>query len=189
MDVYLDTERPFILARASTTKNKKTEPIPLVPELVDLLRGLRPQDYEPDTPVFPYKIPVMKNIRRDMEKMGLTYRDAMGRDLDFHALRYTWATFLTGDGISTRQLQALCRHSDPKLSANVYTDASQIDSFQAVSKLPRLFECPEHGPELRDKSGQTLSSRVTEDKKRETPKALLIKLLVSSSHFKSCKTT
>ena len=145
-DVNLDCEHPFILARASTTKNKKTEAIPLIQEVVEILKALRPEKWKPEDPVLYYTIPRMERIRKDYKKLGLVYKDALGRDLDFHALRHTFATFLSKHGVTSRQLQALCRHSDPKLSANVYTDASQIGTLESVKNLPSTLECPAHSP-------------------------------------------
>jgi integrase len=46
----------------------------------------------------------------------------MGRKLDFHALRYTFATKLAKGVASQRLTQELMRHSDPKLTAKIYTD-------------------------------------------------------------------
>ncbi len=42
----------------------------------------------------------------------------------FHALRYTWATFLQRHGIAQRFAMKLLRHSDIKLTSKVYTDES-----------------------------------------------------------------
>jgi len=33
-------------------------------------------------------------LKVDAERNGIQYRDESGRYADFHALRYTWATFL-----------------------------------------------------------------------------------------------
>jgi integrase len=40
-DLHLDETRPYILARASTTKNKKTAVLPLIPPLVTALKAWR----------------------------------------------------------------------------------------------------------------------------------------------------
>jgi site-specific recombinase XerD len=48
-----------------------------------------------------------------MEKAGIERLDDMGRKLDFHALRYTFATKLAASGVSRRMSQELLRHSDP----------------------------------------------------------------------------
>jgi len=59
-----------------------------------------------------------------------------GRRLDFHALRYTFATKLAREGVAQRTAQELMRHSDPKLTAMIYTDPTQLPTFDCVEKLP-----------------------------------------------------
>ena len=51
-DVYLKEAQPFVLARASITKNKKDERIFLVPEIVEKLMPLYREAPNSDAPVF-----------------------------------------------------------------------------------------------------------------------------------------
>ena len=51
----------------------------------------------------------------------LAYIDGDGRVVDFHALRATYITMLVRSGASVKEAQELARHSDPKLTMNVYT--------------------------------------------------------------------
>jgi len=174
-DLHLNTQNPFILPRSETTKNKQAQPIPLIPELLPVLEDLWTKEAKPTDRVLPYIIPRIKRIKKDVEKAGLIYRDALGRDLDFHALRYAWATFLARSGVTTRQLQALCRHSDPKLSANIYTDASQIDTFGAVQHLQPLYppqKWTHIGTQSPDFGGQIESRPVTSPFGFPTPQPL-----------------
>jgi integrase len=71
-----------------------------------------------------------------MEKAGIERMDASGRKLDFHALRYTFATMLARHNVSQRLAQELMRHSDPRLTANIYTDVTKLPTFEAVNDLP-----------------------------------------------------
>ncbi|TAG29006.1 MAG: hypothetical protein EAZ36_04975, partial [Verrucomicrobia bacterium] len=50
---------------------------------------------------------ISRRTREDLEKAGITRIDAMGRKLDFHALRYTFATKLASSGVSQRLAQEL----------------------------------------------------------------------------------
>ena len=50
-------------------------------------------------------------------------------------MRKTFATRLFQNGTSQRLTQELMRHSDPALTANIYTDASQLPTFDAVASL------------------------------------------------------
>jgi len=58
---------------------------------------------------------------------------------DFHALRYTWNTFLQRNGIPQRFAMKLLRHSDIKLTSKVYTDETQLPIYDALKTLPRLM--------------------------------------------------
>ncbi|MGF1451816.1 MAG: tyrosine-type recombinase/integrase [Opitutales bacterium] len=72
----------------------------------------------------------------DLAKAGIERVDGLGRKLDFHALRYTFATNLARSGAAQRLAQELMRHSDPKLTAKVYTDAKLLPTFETVEQLP-----------------------------------------------------
>ncbi len=67
-----------------------------------------------------------------------TYQDELRRFADFHALRYTWATFLQRNGVAQRFAMNLMRHSDIKLTAKVYTDEMQLPVYDSIKSLPRL---------------------------------------------------
>src|SRR5208337_3524315 len=77
-------------------------------------------------------------LKVDAGRNGIAYRDEQGRYADFHALRYTWATFLQRNGIAQRFAMKLMRHSDIKLTAKVYTDKMQLPIYESITNLPRL---------------------------------------------------
>ncbi|GHC13906.1 hypothetical protein GCM10007047_34010 [Cerasicoccus arenae] len=150
-DCHLDGERPYISARAVTTKDSKDATIPLHVRLAAELINARPDDANDNTPVFPFMKDISHAIRRDIERAGLVRIDTMGRKLDFHALRYTFATKLAREGTSQRTTQELMRHSDPKMTAQIYTDASQLPTFDAVNSLSwadKKRECEDSDPPL-----------------------------------------
>jgi len=64
--------------------------------------------------------------------------DGDGRVVDFHALRATYITMLVKGGASVKESQQLARHSDPKLTLNVYTKLGVHDLSGALDKLPNL---------------------------------------------------
>ena len=64
--------------------------------------------------------------------------DDRGRTIDVHALRHTFGTHLSKAGVPLRTAQAAMRHSDPSLTANVYTDPKRLDVAGAVASLPDL---------------------------------------------------
>jgi hypothetical protein len=80
---------------------------------------------------------------RDLKLAGIAKRDERGRTLDVHALRTTFGTLLSRAGVPLRTAQSAMRHSDPKLTANVYTDPKLLDVVGAIQSLPSFSLDPE----------------------------------------------
>jgi integrase len=137
-DVRLEASQPEILVRAETAKNKTEEPVMLVPEIVEALQAYRPARCSANDLVFPNGIPRARRLQKDAEALGIAYQDEAGRFADFHALRYTWATFLQRNGVAQRFAMKLMRHSDIKLTAKVYTDETKLPIYDSIKNLPRL---------------------------------------------------
>lgn len=57
------------------------------------------------------------------------------RRLDFHALRVTFGTLLAVNHVHLTDAVHLMRHSDPKLTMKIYTDASQLALSDSLAKL------------------------------------------------------
>lgn len=135
-DLNLEGEKPFIKARASTTKNGKDAVLPLHPQLAALLEIERPITASEGTLVFSMDSKPDRAFNRDLKLAKIDRIDGLNRKVDFHALRYTFCTMLARQGTSQRMAQELMRHSDPHLTAQIYTDVSQLPTFDAVSALP-----------------------------------------------------
>ena len=58
--------------------------------------------------------------------------------MDLHALRKTFGTLLAASGVAPRVAMELMRHSDMKLTINVYTDVTQLPIAQETALLPAL---------------------------------------------------
>jgi integrase len=91
-----------------------------------------------DMPVFAIPDGLVRIFSRDLKLAGIAKRDERGRTLDVHALRMTFGTLLGKGGVPLRTTQAAMRHSDPKLTANVYTDPKLLDVRGALDALPSL---------------------------------------------------
>jgi integrase len=91
-----------------------------------------------ETRVFDVPAALVKILDRDLKAAGISKRDERGRTLDVHALRTTFGTLLSRGGVSLRTTQAAMRHSDPSLTANVYTDPKLLDVAGALDALPSL---------------------------------------------------
>src|SRR5262249_46317422 len=91
-----------------------------------------------DTPVFDLPGGLVRIFDRALKAAGIPKRDERGRTLDVHALRTTFGTLLSRGGVPLRTVQAAMRHSDPSLTANVYTDPKLLDVHGALDALPVL---------------------------------------------------
>ncbi len=66
----------------------------------------------------------------------LTYQDSEGLIADFHAHRHTFISNLGRAGVTLGTAQKLARHSDPRLTSNIYTHLELADEAAAISTLP-----------------------------------------------------
>ena len=140
-DIHLHEATPYVMVRASAAKNRKEQPLPLIPELLERLQAAFPEGTPRSQRLFP-RLPKMPRFYRDLEAAGIPRRNSEGLIVDFHSLRHTWNTFLHRQGVPMRQAQALMRHSDPKLTGKVYLTESMLPLAQTVNALPPLFAAP-----------------------------------------------
>jgi integrase len=159
---------PYLLLHARDEKNRRGSEIPLRADLAadirswlaDRLTGAQqaardsdepiPATLSSDEPLFDVPDGLIRIFDRDLVFAGLARvekrggkeivikTDDRGRTIDVHALRHTFGTHLSKAGVPLRTAQAAMRHSDPSLTANVYTDPKLLDVAGAVASLPNL---------------------------------------------------
>lgn len=159
---------PHLLLRARDEKNRRGSEIPLRADLAadirswlaDRLTGAQqaardsedpiPAALASGEPLLDVPDGLIRIFDRDLvfaglarvEKRGgkevVVKTDDRGRTIDVHALRHTFGTHLSKAGVPLRTAQAAMRHSDPSLTANVYTDPKLLDVAGAVASLPDL---------------------------------------------------
>ena len=168
-DVHLDTDQPCLHVRASTTKNKKNAVVWLVGELADALRTLRPSQPDPAAKVFSDGMPSHHTFQRDLIKADIEKLDSEGRKVDFHALRHTLATNLARAGVPQRLAMEIMRHSDPRLTANVYTDANALPTRAAVQQLPGFTSPQEKGVQVGAQGSHPNGREQSQDDKPDPP--------------------
>jgi hypothetical protein len=111
--------------------------------------------------VFADGVPRCKTLRKDLKAAEIPYVDETGRYADFHALRYTFNTWLQTNGVPPRMAQELMRHSDQRLTEKVYLDTTLLplqDCMRGIDGNGPLMQI------LMQISGETgrLASRVGE---------------------------
>jgi len=111
--------------------------VPLQHDVAAELRRSQPKHVATDTPVLG-RIPRIRDLKPDLEQAKIDYKDADGRQADFHSLRMTFGTMLAKNGVAPRTAMELMRHTDLRLTMNVYTDPSILNTSGAVEDLPDL---------------------------------------------------
>ena len=132
----LTAEPPTVTVEAASAKNRRRDTLPLHPLAVDHVRPL----LDREGAILPLGSAAM--VRADLAAAGIPYADDAGRVFDFHALRGQFITNLARAGVPLATAQKLARHSDPKLTSNVYTHLSVHDEAGAVGSLPSFSTDP-----------------------------------------------
>jgi integrase len=159
-DIQETDDGSFIVTRASTTKNHKTQRVYIPRWFADELTKAKPQDALGSVPVFPPgRVPTMWVFRRLLREAAVPYKDDQGRQADFHALRKSLNTHLANAGVDPQTRKEIMRHSAISLTLDVYTDKGMLPMAAAVEKLP-IFpkqmnsQIHSHNPDF---SGRALS--------------------------------
>ena len=132
-------ETATITIAAESAKNRKEDALPLRPELAQAMKA-RMALFLPDAKAFPgmWEDKGAAMLRVDLEAAGIPAVDEYGCKGDFHALRHTFASLLNQAHVPLATAQKLMRHSDPKLTANIYTHVMVETKAEALSKLPMI---------------------------------------------------
>ena len=89
----------------------------------------------PTDPLIP-QVPVVRVFDRDLKRAGIVKKDEWKRTVDLHSLRHTFGTLLALSGVSPRTAMELMRHSDIRLTTNIYQHLELVDTAGAVNLLP-----------------------------------------------------
>ena len=141
----LDETSPHLTIEGRHAKSGRSATLPLRD---DLANGLREHlahkargsdgDLPPDTPLFRFGRNFLRAFDLDLAAADIPKRDAHGRTVDVHSLRHTFATLLARNGVSPSIAQKLMRHSDIRLTMNLYTHLDLADTAGAVAVLPKF---------------------------------------------------
>jgi integrase len=134
-DVHLEAPHPYLDVRAESTKSRRQKDQPLHPHVVKLLRDLRRATGGFDSMLL-CRVPHIRTHWRYLASAGIAAADGAGRRLDFHALRHTFGTLVDRISNSPHVTMDLMRHTDPKLTMNVYSHLRLYDLAGVVEQLP-----------------------------------------------------
>jgi integrase len=82
----------------------------------------------------------MRVFDRVLEAAKIPRVDERGLKLDIHALRHTFATRCARSGVGLVQAQHLLGHSDPKLTAKIYSHLEPDDLRTAMDEMERRMQ-------------------------------------------------
>lgn len=109
----VDLESGVLWFRSGTTKNRRERMLPVSPALVDVLRTVGPG--EPLAAVFSFHGRPLRSIRTSFARARR--RSGLGRDVTFHVLRHTYASWSMMNGLDPYRLQKYLGHSQMSLTA------------------------------------------------------------------------
>ena len=118
-------------------KNGKTTILPLQPDLSADLKVFM-QKHKPEDRAFTgmWVGSGAEMLKRDMDVAKIKTMDSSGRRADFHAFRHTYGSLLGKMGVPLVVAQRMMRHSDPKLTSNIYTHIGIDETAKELAKLP-----------------------------------------------------
>lgn len=189
-DIILNGIDSFIRVRASTTKNKKSESLPLKIELAEELLKLRPFNFNDGDLVFSGLLHKSREFYNDLKKANIPLIDGLDRIVDFHSLRYTFCTNLALAGVNIRYAMKLMRHSDINLTIKIYTDAGLLDVRPSINLLPNLLDSPktsllvDAGSQLQSLEGNYKNSEIIKNTSNIEAKSLDDALTSTEGHKK-----
>lgn len=162
----LDGYPPTVAVEACYSKRRRQDTQVLHPELVRQLKTwLASKNPRPSEQLFPVSDRVPGGVNRPTHKMMqrdlaaarkkwihdaegeeetekreqsdfLAYCNDAGLYADFHSCRHLFITSLERAGVRPKVAQTLARHSDIRLTLNIYTHAELADQTAAIEALP-----------------------------------------------------
>lgn len=164
-----DATPPTVHITAKDSKSKKAADLILRDDLAAELKA-HMASFNPTDKAFPgmWREKGSEMVEKDLETAGVPYRDASGKQFDFHAWRGQLATLLNQSGTPLVTAQRIMRHSDPKLTANMYTDVFEEDKARELAKIPSTSISASSSLETRQSEGEPGHPNKSADTKADT---------------------
>jgi len=129
----------ILTIRAEIAKNRKEAQMPLKKSTAEFIQN-HVRGKLPSTTVFNIPAKPFLMIKQDLERAGIPYRNEQGT-AHFHAQRHNFSTNIFAASTSNvKTTQSLMRHSDPRLTMNIYTHGVPELERMAIESLPNLLQ-------------------------------------------------
>lgn len=133
----LDIDPPTVTVEAVNSKRRRRDTLAFTSDLAARLR-IQLRNKLPTAPAFNLPKRTADMLKDDLRRAGIEYIDSETAEyFDFHSLRVQHATDLARGGASVAVAQARMRHSDPKLTMNIYTRLGKDGQTAALAALPK----------------------------------------------------
>ena len=145
--IDLDIENSRLCLRWKLTKNRKPATQYLPAKLAAALAAFadsgapkrlyeraRTQRALPESPLLFVPSHLLRRFDVDLERARIAKETPEGK-LDFHALRATGITLCAEAGANVKELQAMARHADPKLTFGIYAKARDPRMAELAEKV------------------------------------------------------
>ncbi len=127
----------FLTLKPKDEKNGKGSKIELTDDLADDLAG-RVRGRPSSAKLLRLPSGLICILDRDLKAAGIPKIDDRGNHVHLHAMRKTTCTMLNRAGVPARVAQKIMRHSDIRLTMEVYTDEGQLDVRSALDRMPQV---------------------------------------------------
>ena len=127
----LDTQHNTLPLAAEFTKGRRNARQPIPAALAVTLRAVA-QGKDAEAPLLHVVFHIDRQFQSDREKAGIP-KTAPGGKAVFHSLRHSYCSLVIESGATLTEAQRLMRHTDPKLTANIYAH-TRPDRLQAVAE-------------------------------------------------------
>lgn len=125
--------------KPSDNKGKRPADLILMDKTVTLLKELFVGKELTDQAFsMPHKTNTAAMLKADLKEADIEYKDASGRDCDFHSLRHSFITNLALAGVHPVVAQKLARHSSIELTMKYYTHVLHASEVAAIDALKNL---------------------------------------------------
>ena len=142
--ICLSDDDNYVTVPAKLAKNSRAATQPIEPATAVILQALKDQKKPKRTDRVFNTIGTTINtadlIRADMKRADIPPTDRDGNEIVFHSLRNSYISFMANAGVPAKTVQKLARHSDPKLTFNIYARSFDKTERFAVKQLPDVTD-------------------------------------------------
>lgn len=143
-DVSPEGDRPKWHLRAECAKNRSCDVVPVVPDILDLVRRVHaslplPTSRLLSSPLLQPAVPDHRTLTKDLRRAGICKRDGEGRWADFHSLRYTFCRLMS-TVCPIQVVKVLMRHGSINLTVSLYGALGIEEVGENVWNLPSVLK-------------------------------------------------